>query len=314
MADLQTTASSKHNLGRLASSLLVVAAGTTWGLTGLCNRFITPYGFSQSQIMFVRGLTPLVLIGLYMLIFNRAAFRIKLKDIWCFLGSGLLSFTMFGLAYMSAMQEMSLSMAVVLLYTSPIFVVLLSAPLFKERITSAKVGALVLVVVGALCTTGAITGSFSLTPIGLAFGLISGLGYGLYSIFSRFAFQRGYLSLTVTFYTFLFSSVALAFLSDPLQIPSLITEPAAGVWLLVLGIVTCLVPYLCYTKGLEGIENGTASILATVEMVVATLISALFFHEPFGLTNFVGIVLVFAGIVVMNVRFSKKHKNAERAE
>lgn len=284
----------------------MVLAGVCWGLTGLCNRFITPAGFSQSQIMFVRSFLPLVVLFLYLLIFNRAAFKIKLRDLWCFLGSGLLSLTMFGLAYMNAMQEMSLSMAVVLLYTSPVFVILLSAPLFKERITPAKIVALVLVIVGAVCTTGVITGSLTITPRGLLFGIISGLGYGLYSIFSRFAFQRGYSSMTVTFYTFLFSSIALMALSEPWEIPSLIVSPQIGCWLFALGIVTALVPYLLYTKGLEGVENGTASILATVEMVVATLVSALFFQEPFGLANLIGIVLVFAGIVVMNVRIPRK--------
>lgn len=284
----------------------MVLAGVCWGLTGLCNRFITPAGFSQSQIMFVRSFLPLVVLFLYLLVFNRAAFKIKLKDLWCFLGSGLLSLTMFGLAYMNAMQEMSLSMAVVLLYTSPVFVILLSAPLFKERITPAKIVALVLVIVGAVCTTGVITGSLTITPRGLLFGIISGLGYGLYSIFSRFAFQRGYSSMTVTFYTFLFSSIALTALSEPWEIPSLIVSPQIGFWLFALGIVTALVPYLLYTKGLEGVENGTASILATVEMVVATLVSALFFQEPFGLANLIGIVLVFAGIVVMNVRIPRK--------
>lgn len=256
--------------------------------------------------MFVRSFLPLVVLFLYLLVFNRAAFKIKLKDLWCFLGSGLLSLTMFGLAYMNAMQEMSLSMAVVLLYTSPVFVILLSAPLFKERITPAKIVSLVLVIVGAVCTTGVITGSLTITPRGLLFGIISGLGYGLYSIFSRFAFQRGYSSMTVTFYTFLFSSIALTALSEPWEIPSLIVSPQIGCWLFALGIVTALVPYLLYTKGLEGVENGTASILATVEMVVATLVSALFFQEPFGLANLIGIVLVFAGIVVMNVRIPRK--------
>ena len=290
----------------------MVLAGVCWGLTGLCNRFITPAGFSQSQIMFLRGLIPLILLALYMLLFNRAAFKIKLKDLWCFLGSGLLSLTMFGLAYMSAMQEMSLSMAVVLLYTSPIFVILISAPLFKERITPAKIIALVLVVVGAVCTTGVIMGSLNITAIGLVYGIISGLGYALYSIFSRLAFQRGYKPLTVTFYTFLFSVIALAFLCEPWEIPSMITTPSLVGWIMALGIVTCLIPYLLYTKGLEGIENGTASILATIEMVVATLVSALFFQEPFGLANLIGIVLVFAGIVVMNVRVPKKAPSRSR--
>ena len=128
--------------------ICVAAAATCWGFTGLFNRYLTVLGFTQTQLFFVRCFVPLVVLGLWLLIRDRSAFRIRLRDLWMFLGSGLLSLTMFGLAYFSAMQVMSLSVAVVLLYTSPVWVVLLSAPLFKERITWLKVLALILVIVG----------------------------------------------------------------------------------------------------------------------------------------------------------------------
>ncbi|MBR2789577.1 MAG: DMT family transporter [Eggerthellaceae bacterium] len=114
--------------------ILVALAATCWGFTGLFNRFITPMGLSQTQMFFMRCLVPTVVLGLWLLAKDRGAFRIRLRDIWMFLGSGLLSLTMFGLAYFSAMQVMPLSVAVVLLYTSPVWVMLFSAPLFKERL------------------------------------------------------------------------------------------------------------------------------------------------------------------------------------
>lgn len=291
---------------KFAPYLLVAAAATCWGFTGFFNRFITPMGFSQTQMFFVRCLVPTVLLGLWLLVRDRNAFGIRLRDIWMFLGSGLLSLTMFGLAYFSAMQVMPLSVAVVLLYTSPVWVMLFSAPLFKERLTPAKGVALVLVLAGAACTTGIVTGSASIPAIGFAYGLISGVGYALYSIFGRYALNAGYKSTTITFYTTLFSTIALACMTDIAVIPSLLHTAGDWCWVIGLGLVTCLAPYLLYTRGLAGMENGTAAILATLEMVVATLVSALFFHEPFGWLNLVGIMLVLAGIVVMNVRFRGK--------
>ncbi len=288
--------------------IYVIIAATCWGTTGLFNRFITPTGLAQTQIFFMRCFVTLVLLCLWMLATDRSAFRIRMRDLWMFLGSGLLSLTLFGLSYFSAMQLMSLSVAVVLLYTSPVWVMLFSAVLFKERIGASKLVALALVLLGAMCTTGVITGVSAVPTKGLLFGIISGIGYALYSIFGRYAINSGYKSTTITFYTVLLSTVALCFFADVPAIPAALTTAADWARILLIGPVTCLAPYLLYTKGLAGMENSTAAIIATLEMVVATAISAIFFREPFGVLNALGVVLVLAGIVVMNLRF--RHNSA----
>lgn len=311
------------------SALLIAGAATCWGIIGIVNRELTAAGLSQAQIVLARVVVAFVFFGLYLLVVDRKAFRIRLKDIWCFIGTGVVSLTTFNFCYFSAMQVMSLSAAAVLLYTAPIFVVLMSAALFKERLTAGKLIALVLVVGGVACTAGLIGGgSVHLSIKGVALGLCSGIGYALYSIFSRYALQRGYSSYTTTFYTFAFAVVASVFLADipgllALSAPGAVeTAAAAGTastgfvamldgafgrfhvigWELFLGIVDCLIPYVLYTKGLEGMENGKASILATLEMVVATLVSLIVYREPFSLMSAVGIVMVLAGIAITNIR------------
>jgi len=311
---------------RFAYSCCIVGAAICWGLTGIFTRTLTDYGFSAEQILFARTFSTLVLMVITCLIVSFRSFRIKLKDLWVFLGSGLLSVTMFGTAYMNAQQQMSLSLAVVLLYTSPIWVVLLSAVLFKERITGGKVAALVLVAVGAVFTMGVIGGDVSATPMGILLGLISGFGYALYSIFTRFAYNKGYNALTVNFYTFLFSTIAVAFFCD---VPGLIEKtlhPSAAVlaaggstpiilaWQIGMGSLTCFLPYVLYCQGLKDVENGKASILASMEMVVATLTSVFVYSEPFTLMNAIGIVLVLAGIVAMNGTHLFRRKKPLRKE
>lgn len=281
----------------------IAAAGICWGLTGACNRFITALGFSQNQIMFVRVGTSLVLMALILLIFDRKAFHIKIKDIWLFLGSGIASLALFGISYFHAMQLMSLSAAAVLLYMAPIFVVLLSALFFHERITVQKVIALVLIVVGAALTTGLIGSSVHISAKGILFGLLSAIGYALYSIFSRAALQRGYKANTITFYTFLFCTLASGALSGIPQTLQLVVSSGQSIfWTLCIGIVTCLLPYMLYTRGLRNVENGKASITASIELIVATLVSVFFFHESFLFVNFIGVCLVFAGIICVNVK------------
>ena len=66
------------------------------------------------------------------------------------------------------------------------------------------------------------------------------------------------------------------------------------------GVVTCYLPYLLYTHGLTGMETGRASIMASVEPVVATIVGAAVFHERMGLLSYCGVVLVLSAVVLLN--------------
>ena len=76
------------------------------------------------------------------------------------------------------------------------------------------------------------------------------------------------------------------------------------------GLVTCYLPYLLYTYGLSGLSNGKASIMASIEPVVATLVGVTVYSEKLSLAGGLGIVLVLSAIVLLNLR-SKKNEETE---
>ena len=63
--------------------------------------------------------------------------------------------------------------------------------------------------------------------------------------------------------------------------------------------MTCFLPYLLYTYGLIGIENGKASIMASIEPVVATLCGVFIYNEGLTVMSTVGILLVLSAIVLL---------------
>ena len=288
-------------MNKTALSYLLIALGAAcWGLIGIPNRILLACGLTPSMLVVIRPGIAAIILGAILAVSDRGAFRIRLRDLWCFLGTGIVSLTLFNYCYTTAQTYMSLSAAVVLLYTSPIFVVLFSAPLFKERITPPKIIALICVVAGAVLSSGLLSGGASLSLAGVAFGVASGFGYALYSIFSRFALQRGYSSNTITWYTFAFSTLGSLALNNPADFAHLTLAPSIVGWSLALGVVCCLIPYALYTKGLENVENGPASVVASLEMVVGTLVGFLVFHEALDAASIGGVLLVLAGIFVMN--------------
>lgn len=286
----------------------VILAGALWGFMGFFRRTLDTMGVSAISCIAVRCIFAAALFGIVLLISDRKAFRIRIKDAWIFLGSGVVSLLIFGVCYFKAMDYMSLSAAAILLYTAPCFVILFSALLFKEKLTGQKLVAMVLAFAGC-CLVSGIGGGTRITPVGLALGLTAGVCYALYSIFSRFALNRGYSSLTINFYSCLLASVGATIVGGT-QYLDIITQTAPNFgFAFATGLVTCFLPYLLYTRGLEGLENGKASIMASVEPVVATIVGVVIYNEALTPMSAAGIVLVLSAIVLLNVKLGKKQHN-----
>lgn len=280
----------------------VLAAGAFWGTMGFFARSLYAAGFGPLEVAQTRITTGLLLVGLYIFLFNRSQFKVKLKDIWCFLGTGIVSLLLFSTCYFSALNYTSLAVAAILLYTAPFFVMLMSLVLFKEKMNGKKVFALLLAFTGCALVSG-VGGDESFSWIGILLGLGSGFFYALYSIFGRYAINRGYGAWTMTFYTFLFCSIGCAFLSDWQVIGSVMAADSANIlWVLGLGFVTAFLPYVLYSTGLEHMESSKASILASVEPVVSALFGVFVFHETMSLWGVLGIVMVLGAIVVLNIK------------
>jgi len=286
-------------LKKHVGSIFVLAAGTLWGSMGVFVRHFSAAGLGAMEIVWFRNLFGLLFLSIYMALFHRDLLKIRWKDLWCFVCLGFGSMFLSNVTYNTAIQHTSLAVAGVLLYTSPIFVMLFSALLFREAVTKRKLAALVIVFLGCVLVSG-IGGDSQISTMGLLWGLSSGITYASYSIFSRFAIERGYGSWTITFWAFFFCFIACSCFCDWSLLGAVWTSPAEVGWAAALGIITSFLPYVLYGLGLQTMENGRASILASVEPVVAALFSLFLFHEPMGLSNAVGILLVLTAIVILS--------------
>lgn len=290
---------------KTASRMLILCAGILWGCMGLFVRPFNEKGLNTWDIVFLRAVLTTVFMAVVLLIKDKSLFKIKLKDIWCFFGTGILSIVFFNMCYFKEITVTSLSVAAILLYTAPAFVMIISAICFKERLTTSKTIALFLAFMGLIFVTGVFSNSEKLTLTTLFIGLGAGLGYALYSIFSRFAIERGYDSYTISFYTFLFATFTTVFFADSIKVASVVTSSSRNFILAVIfALVSTIIPYLTYTIGLKAVENGQASIIASIEPVAATFIGIVWYKEKLSLSVIIGALLVIAGIVVSNVRLS----------
>ena len=282
-------------------SLLILLAGVLWGSMGLFVRRLSARGFDSLQITAGRLIFAALLFWLLLLLRPKEERAIHLRDLPLFLGLGLASILFFTVCYFAAIAIMPLSTAAILLYTSPIWVTLLSALLFHEKLTAAKLIALCMAFGGCVLVSGLGGG---LTLRGLLLGLGAGLGYGLYSILGTIALRR-YSPYTVTAYTFLIAGIGALCICRPAEMLSLVGDSAspAGtvLFFLLTAFVTAVIPFLSYTLGLRSVEAGKAAILATVEPMVASLLGVLVFHEALSLSALLGILLILGAVVLLSL-------------
>ena len=282
--------------------ILIILAGIFWGSMGIFVRMLAEYGFTPIQIVCIRVVLAALIFSVIQLVKDPKGFRISLRDIPLFLGLGLGSILFFTVCYFTAISMMTLSTAAILLYTSPIWIMLMSLLFFHEKLAVRKVLALALAFGGCVLVSGISGGGLTLT--GFLVGLGAGVGYGLYSILGTVALRR-YSPYTVTTWTFVIAAIGSILMSHPADmVAKCAAAPSQlGLWGfgLLTALVTAVIPFLAYTLGLRSVEASKAGILATVEPMVATLIGVLVFSEPLTLMSGLGVLLILAAVVILNV-------------
>ena len=279
--------------------LSILTAGILWGMIGLFNRHLLAGGFTPQTIVLVRNFGGFLLMTVLFFCMDRRIFRIQLRHLPIFLGTGVVSVVLFTLLYFSCQEQCSLAVAAILLYTAPAFVMLMSALFFREAVTRRKLLALSAAFLGCVAVSGVLSGGLSVTVGGLLMGIGSAFFYALYSIFARLALAH-YQPLTVTYYTFVCAGIASLFVGSPTTAITLLTaNPTMPLLALGLVVLCTVAPFVLYTKGLAQVESGKASILASVEPVAAAVVGILAFGEPLSVGVVVGLACIVGSVCIL---------------
>ncbi|WP_138420584.1 DMT family transporter [Aquibacillus sediminis] len=274
------------------SYIITILGASFWGLTGLFVESLNAHGFTAWEIVSLRLTSSTIILIVFMSLFSRKHLRIKLKHLPYFVGLGVGSIVIFNWLYFTVMEQTSLSIAVVLLYTSPVFVAILSKVVFKERITKKKLISLLFTLVGCSLVIKLIPlGNVSVPFISILLGLLSAFFCALYSIIGKFVSWH-YNFLTITTYALLTGSLFIFPTSGLWN--KLDAFQSVDVWINIFGIsvISTILAYTLYTFGLAYIESSKAAILGAMEPIVAVLVGVFVFGDSLTTLQVMGIILV----------------------
>ncbi len=279
----------------------ILLAGVFWGVIGLFTRRLSALGMTSAGVLLVRSGGCAVLFTAAALIKGPALLKIRWKDVWLFVFFGAVTF-FFTYCYYQSIDLGSLSAACTLMYSAPVFVMVLSLFVFGERFSARKLTALLCAVVGCCFVSGVLEGDSPLSMAGVIYGLLAGIGYAVYSVCIKALSNRAYDSLTINACGWILCS-ALGFLvwgGEPAAPAVTGTENillSAG-----LIVISGFLPALLYSAGLRGEEAGKGAVMASVEPVVASLAGFIAFGEAPSFLGAVGIILVLAAVAILNLR------------
>lgn len=287
--------------------IFVILAAIFWGILVVFVRAFGQADFGSMEIVTLRVYSSAIFAWIFFVMFDRKAHTpFRLRDSWCFIGTGLVSIVFFSYCYFRNVEVSSAAVAAILMYTSPIFVTIMSAVFFKEKLTKTKLLALILAILGCALVSGIAGGIGNTSLLGILLGLGSGIGYALYSIFGRFALDKGYSPFMVTAMTFTFACVGvLPFINIAALVTRLISEPKYILLALIMGLIGSCTPFALYTLGLRYMEASKAAILATLEPIVTALVGTFFYKEPIDLFIIIGIVMVLIAGILCSGRSNK---------
>lgn len=292
----------KINIG----SLLILGSSILWGTALLYSQYILDNGIDSKDLVSLKMLFGFLTMFIYILFKDRNLLKIDRRGLGYAAIIGLICHALYNLFMFKAVEETSIATTVTLLYTSPIFVTIMSRIIFKEKITAKKALALIFAVIGSwLTVTSGSFKSLNFNPIGVFYGLGAGLFYGTMTIINKFI-VNDYDEVTLLTYTLGFAFIFSLVFSNPLAIFQVEYNPLLYLFVIMLGVFSTAISYLIYLKGLSfGVESSKASIIATFEVPVSIVGSFLIFGQKLSIIEMIGVLLVLTSIFIINERAIK---------
>lgn len=294
--------------------LFIVMAGLFWSTIGLFTTNLANAGLSTEEISFLRLTGGCLILVIYALIKNPSLFKISKRGLFYSIIIGILCQGMLNYCYVNSIKSAGSAVAAVLLYTSPIFITIFSAIIYKENINKMKLLSLVICIVAAfLAVTGGSLDLQNISVTGIIFGIMSAIFYSLMPIISKNILDEVN-NLTMMIYSFLTGALILITRVNFERVAVNITNVNVLINIVGFGLFTGALAYICYTTGVKrGVELSIAGVIASIELVFAQIIGWTVMNEEYNYIKIIGIILMIISSIIAfkSADKSSSDKNCE---
>ncbi|MBO3803638.1 MAG: EamA family transporter [Candidatus Brockarchaeota archaeon] len=279
----------------------VVLAGACFGSSGILAKVTMSHGLSPLSAASYRFAIASFALLPAVLALGPRRFSVRPVDALMLGAHGSVGVSVGILLYFQAINSISASLAILLLYLHPVFTLVAAKLVLGERVTAAKSLSAAAVLAGCLLSVNGLGAEAWPSASGLASGVGAGLAYSFYTVFGKLLMERrGIGAQTVTVYSIFYAAASLAAIQGALYG----FQPIGGAeaWLSLAGLaaVPTLLAFGLYSFGLKRVDAGKAGITGTVEMVSALALAFAFLGERLGFAQWIGASMVLCGVSIMH--------------
>ena len=283
-------------------------AALLFGANGSVTKVIVGAGLTPAQLTFFRVLTSAVLAGLILLLTDRRAFRVSVRQLVDFALLGVVGVALLQFTYAVALSLLPVGITLLIEYTAVLMVAVIAFFFLHEQV-KARLWVAIGFVLAGLAVVAQI-GASVLNPAGVLIALCAAISLTVYFLGGERAVRKAP-PLAVAFWTMLFATVFWAVFSGWWQLdPAVLTTQVSltgnleGVvvslwlplaWNVVLG---SFVTFLLSLIALGRLKATTAGIVASSEVIFAFVVAWLWLGEELDGAQIVGAALVLGGIIL----------------
>lgn len=288
---------------RTKGILLALTAPIMWGVMGVFSRNLGAAEMSDFDISFLRCIIAGAGYLIIVLVSSRDALKTGGRGFFiCFI-SGSILYCLSFLTYNMSVQRIPIAAATVLMFMSPVWILLIGKIVFKDKLERKHIAGAIACLAGAVLVSGLLSMksgsalSEALDPLGVIMGILNGICLALQIMVPRY-FAESYSRDAMLVYGFLGAALLLAFKTDFSHMISVMTGPGGSdvVWnVLGIGVLCTLVANVAYVKSTEYVSTATAGLMSTLEVVIAAAAGFLILGETLAVMQIIGGLLIIAG-------------------
>lgn len=280
---------------------LIFIAGGLWGIIGIFVKQMEAYG-SQAEMTSMLRVAFAFLIMLILCLFKCDAHDLfvnkKTLIVCAFLG--IICHGAYNICYSIAVTTAGVAVSGVLLDIAPVFTLFFSMLFFKEKCSVQKFSAIIINILG--CVLTATNGKFDVEALalnGILCGIGAGVCYSLTAIIGRFAAEKTN-PFVMSMYSYFFAMLFLGIWTQPWRMEQTINKGII-IWGILYALIPTALAYVLYYQGLQKVkESSKVPVIASIEVVIASIIGVVVYQEKLGAVGIVGMILVLSSIFIMN--------------
>ena len=291
-----------------AEAYLILGA-FAFAFNGIISKLVLTDGLSAWRLTQVRCTGAFLVLLIFVAIRNGRSLLTNRTELPWLAAYGVVGFALVQVGYFIAIGRMPISIALIIEFTAPIWIVLYIR-FIKKRYVPAKMWLSLVMGFSGLLLVGQVWKGLTLDGIGILAAFLDAFALASYFLLGeKLVATRSTQTLTV--WGLGFASLVWAIITPIWSFPFAIFTEKVNLlgtfkahtlpgWVLILWIVTMgtIVPYLLILTGLRQLSASTSSVIGMLEPVIAGVIAWWWLNETFTMVQLIGGTVVIAGIIV----------------